>query len=108
MKGRLSGRGVGWKVSRFETLYRYNIVAGPKLEGEVCRGAREDSERAGIMGSKRRKGGITTDLNMRGILESGRNGKRRWGRSRNMMLSGREGKEGGERKEGGGKGRRGW
>ena len=92
----------------FEALNRDNILAGAKLKGEVGRGARKDSERTGITRSKGRKGGISTDENMRSIVKSSRNGKRRWGRSRNMMLSRRGGKEGGGRKEGGGKGRRGW
>ena len=74
----------------------------------MCRGARKDSERTGITRSKGRKGRISRDENMRSMLKSSRNGKRRWGRSRNMMLSGRGGKEVGGRKEGGGKGRRGW
>ena len=86
-------------------LNRDKILAGAKLKGEVGRGARKDSERTGITRSKGRKGGISTDENMRSIVKSSRNGERRWGRSRNMMLSRRGGKEGGGRKEGGGKGR---
>ena len=92
----------------FEVLNRDDILAGAKLKGEMGRGVRKDSERTGITRSKWRKGRISTDENVRSVVKSSRNGKRRWGRSRNMMLSRRGGKEGGGRKEGGGKGRRGW
>ena len=104
----MSSGGVRRTNGGFEALNRDNILAGAKLKGEVDRGARKDSERTGITRSKGRKGGISTDENMRSIVKSSRNGERRWGRSRNMMLSKRGGKEDGGRKEGGGKGRRGW
>ena len=46
-------------------------------------------KRARIMGSKGRSSRITANKDLRGCLKRERDGERRWGRGRNVILCGR-------------------